>query len=246
MISPFDAGLPPGPDDGYVAPALSAGPTVGEEAVASSDDGMPYTFSMYNSQTGLFTGMTCSGSINLVTDMDKLDPVNSMILGEYDYLSQRVDLETGLVVDYVPPKPGNGYQWFADVKRWRYVANAAESLWDAQTALKQAVNDRCSALLLSIRSTYPVDEVTSWAKQEGEARAYVADPSASTPLLAAIAAARGVPLPLLAARVIEKADLFAIYSGQFIGQRQNAEDRIDACRTTDEVDALRSELFPLA
>src|SRR5205085_2193101 len=112
---------------------------------------------------------------------------------------------TGAVVDYVPPSPGTGFVWFADAKRWRYVPNAAESLWDAQTALKQAVNGRCAGRLMEMRSSYPADEVTSWSKQEGEARAYVADSDAATPLLSAIAAERGITVALLAAKVIEKA-----------------------------------------
>lgn len=49
--------------------------------------------------------------------------------GAYDHLSQRVDLETGEVVDWQPDKPaGDEYtdhEWDANTKRWRSVLTLA-------------------------------------------------------------------------------------------------------------------------
>lgn len=105
------------------------------------------------------------------------------------------------------------------------------------TALK-AVNDRCALELEAVRAGYPDDEVQSWAKQESEARAYVADETATTPLLSAMSEARGVELAVLAAKVIEKADFFAVASGRAIGTRQACEDAIDAAQTVEEALAV--------
>ncbi|MFQ9868622.1 MAG: hypothetical protein ACLRWP_17950 [Bilophila wadsworthia] len=46
---------------------------------------------------------------------------------------------------------------------------------------------------------------------------YAADPTASTPLLSALAEARGISLPDLVERVLAKADAFAVASGSIIG-----------------------------
>ncbi len=45
-------------------------------------------------------------------------------------------------------------------------------------------------------------------------------------------------LPELVRRVIAKADAFAVASGSIIGQRQALEDRLNACATLEEVEAL--------
>ena len=98
-------------------------------------------------------------------------------------------------------------------------------------------------MLESLTPTYPERELTTFDKQESEARAYTADSTASTPLLSALAQARGVPLDELARRVLVKADAFAVASGSIIGQRQALEDRLDACTTLEEVQGITVNIF---
>ena len=106
---------------------------------------------------------------------------------------------------------------------------------DAKLAEINAAADRAMTILTA---TYPDREIATFDKQEAEARAYAVDPTASTPLLLALSQARGVELPELVRRVIAKADAFAVASGSIIGQRQALEDRLDACTTVEEVEAL--------
>ena len=87
-------------------------------------------------------------------------------------------------------------------------------------------------------ATYPDREISTFDKQESEARAYAADATASTPLLSALAEARGISLPDLVERVLAKADAFAVASGSIIGQRQALEDRLDVCTTVEEVQSI--------
>ena len=89
-----------------------------------------------------------------------------------------------------------------------------------------------------LTGTYPDREIRTFDKQESEARAYAADATASTPLLSALAQARGIPLSELVERVLAKADAFAVASGSIIGQRQKLEDRLDACTTLEEVQGI--------
>ena len=61
MTSPFDADLTPDPAAGYVAPAQPTGPFDVVFSDVAPSNGLPYTFSVYDSLTGLFTGMTNDG-----------------------------------------------------------------------------------------------------------------------------------------------------------------------------------------
>lgn len=112
------------------------------------------------------------------------------------------------------------------------------TLEEAKADKLAEINAECQRMLESLTPTYPERELTTFDKQEAEARAYAADPTASTPLLSALAQARGVPLDELARRVLVKADAFAVASGSIIGQRQALEDRLDACTTVEDVQGI--------
>lgn len=117
------------------------------------------------------------------------------------------------------------------------------TLDEAKAAKLSEINAECQHMLESLTPTYPERELTTFDKQESEARAYTADSTASTPLLSALAQARGVPLDELARRVLVKADAFAVASGSIIGQRQALEDRLDACTTLEEVQGITVNIF---
>ena len=112
------------------------------------------------------------------------------------------------------------------------------TLEEAKAAKLAEINAAADRALSKLTATYPDREIATFDKQEAEARAYAADPTAATPLLSALSQARGMELPELVRRVIAKADAFAVASGSIIGQRQALEDRLNACATLEEVEAL--------
>ncbi len=78
------------------------------------------TWTFFDNSTGIFTGRTFSGD-------DRDLPANKpegqgAVAGAYDHLSQRVDLETGEVVDYQPPAPPDTallrHEWEPTIRRW--------------------------------------------------------------------------------------------------------------------------------
>lgn len=103
------------------------------------------------------------------------------------------------------------------------------------------INAICTSILEQIKSSYPDDEIQSWAKQETEARSYVSNNANATPLLSAMASARGISVADLASRVIIKADLFAAVSGACIGKRQKYQLQIEAATTIADVEAITWE-----
>lgn len=112
------------------------------------------------------------------------------------------------------------------------------TLEQTKAAKLSEINKAADAAIATLTATYPDREISTFDKQESEARAYAADPTASTPLLSALAEARGISLPDLVERVLAKADAFAVASGSIIGQRQALEDRLDACTTLEEVQGI--------
>ena len=112
------------------------------------------------------------------------------------------------------------------------------TLDEAKAAKLSEINAAADRAIATLTTTYPDREISTFDKQEREARDWTADNTASTPLLSALAQARGIPLDELVRRVLAKADAFAVASGSIIGQRQALEDRLDACTTLKEVQAL--------
>jgi hypothetical protein len=100
------------------------------------------------------------------------------------------------------------------------------------------INLRCTVLLDAVKAGYPNNEVLSWDKQESEARAYVVNNAVACPMLSALATGRGVPLADVVANVIQKADQFAVVSGQIIGTRQKYKDQINAAADIATVNAI--------
>ena len=77
-----------------------------------------------------------------------------------------------------------------------------------------------------ITSGIPTSEISTWTKQESEARAYILDATASTPLIDAICLAREVDKSYLVSKIIEKADAYAVAIGTLTGIRQAKEKQI--------------------
>lgn len=91
--------------------------------------------SMYDPESGLFTGAKVTGPPEWVHD--QVPTGLAALEGDFDHLSQRVDLDTGAVVDYVPPKPADDelvtYAWDTDSRRWVGTRTTA-AYWQATRA----------------------------------------------------------------------------------------------------------------
>ena len=105
------------------------------------------------------------------------------------------------------------------------------------------VNDECNRYLEEAISSYPSTEVASFDKQEAEARAYLADPTAELVLLPVLAVARGISLDELVKKVLIKATMFAKYTGFMIGQRQKFEDQLDVLLKEGDTNDLKNFTF---
>lgn len=76
-------------------------------------------FYYYDLATGVFTGQCVSSSRadQAFLDANAREGLG-LIDGVADHLSQRVDVGTGKLLDYIPSSPGEDYQWSNVSRRW--------------------------------------------------------------------------------------------------------------------------------
>ena len=124
---------------------------------------------------------------------------------------------------------------------WYLAGHAPEKpLEEAKAAKLAEINAACDAILNAAVQTYPNSEVLTFDQQTAEAKAYLASGNAAdAPLLSALATGRGIEFGDLVNRVMAKHNAFSVLSGAVIGQRQALEYRLNACGTTEEVNALQ-------
>jgi hypothetical protein len=80
---------------------------------------------IYELTTGLFTGQAHHTNVKDAAAIanfidESTPPGHGAYIGKYvDYLSKRVDVSTGLLVEYQPPQPSRRHVWNAEAKRWQ-------------------------------------------------------------------------------------------------------------------------------
>lgn len=117
--------------------------------------------------------------------------------------------------------------------------------WPVMKAKQMAIiNAEFSAAVDQLVAGTTPDERNSWAVQESEATAYMADNNKPCPALSVLASVRGVPLDVLVQKVLEKSALFKQYYFTFQGMRDKAEDMVKALPNEGEYDRL-GELEPI-
>lgn len=92
--------------------------------------------------------------------------------------------------------------------------------------------------MAAVKAGYPADEILSWDKQEQEARAWLSDNAAATPMIDAMLLQRiTLTKTELVGRIVTKADYAAGIVGTLVGKRQALEDRI-AAATVDTIGSI--------
>lgn len=140
--------------------------------------------------------------------------------GAYHELPEGADLPDGAVEVPRWPEPGETWGGSAFVFDGAALVAAAHSAIDAQAE--------------AVRSWFITAEpgqAMTYLQKEAEARAFVANASAPTPILSGEAAALGITVAALAAEVIASADAWGVIGGKIEGARRAA--KIAASQATD-------------
>lgn len=112
------------------------------------------------------------------------------------------------------------------------------SIDDLRAARRREIETAYQQAVATVTAGYTQDERDSWAMQMSEARSVLADSVSPSPLLAAISAARGIPLADLARLVATKADQYAAIAGAAFGRRRVRLAAVDAAETADAIAAI--------
>lgn len=172
-------------------------------------------------------------------------PLTDEILAPFGYANLNTttppeyDSWTHRLIESTPEqRDGKWYQTWVLEPVTHTPEEEAQRLAGVKFAKLSEINAVADMAIATLTATYPDREISTFDKQEDEARAYASDAMSSTPFLSALAQARGISLADLVKRVLAKADAFAVASGSIIGQRQALEDRLDACMTLEEVQGI--------
>lgn len=132
--------------------------------------------------------------------------------GAYHELPEGADLPDGAVEVPRWPEPGETWDGSAFVFDGTALVAAAHAAIDAQA---EAVRARFI--------TNEPGQVGTYLQKEAEARAWLADNSATVPVLAGEAAALDMPLADLVAQVLAAATAWAVINGKIEGARRAAK-----------------------
>lgn len=108
---------------------------------------------------------------------------------------------------------------------------------------KQAeIRDGSDAALAALAVEYGAMERQTWDQQYAEAEEMRTTPDALAPLVRAIAAARGMDVVVLAARIRANRDAWVAISGHVVGQRLAYQDALDAAAALTDEAAARAAI----
>lgn len=109
-------------------------------------------------------------------------------------------------------------------------------------ALILALNKKLDKKLGSFFNQFSAVEKSTWDAQLAEAKAFQADATSSTPLLSAIATARGITVADLVQKVLGKAVAYQTMVAALIGDKQALESQLQAADTDAALNTLRASV----
>ena len=117
-------------------------------------------------------------------------------------------------------------------------------LTEAKTNKLEALNASYESFVSQLTNS-PQTEILTWSEQEAEARAYTASKQESdAPMLSSLSKARNIPLSMLCAKVIEKAEGYRSFIAYAIGKRQAYEDAIESAQTLGGLESIHIDFTP--
>ena len=153
--------------------------------------------------------------------------------------------EIGELPEYLTllPRPDDCHDWVDG--KWKLnkdkaAEQAAQQLQTAKDAKLAEINATAQAFVEQTArlAEYPQFEQSTWLEQQRESFAWEQNPEAETPMLAIIAAKRGIDLDKLRTAALRKAKEFSALSAAVAGQRQHYADLLAKAKDVAAVDAI--------
>ena len=120
--------------------------------------------------------------------------------------------------------------------------NTVKSLFENPTKeyIEKSIRVKGELKLAAVQHPYSDNEVKTWSIQVEEAKAYLANNAASTPLITALAENRNITVAELVAKIMENATAFSTASGNILGQQQKY---LDSVQTATDLKGLYTEVL---
>jgi hypothetical protein len=118
--------------------------------------------------------------------------------------------------------------------------NTDKALAQAKNTKLAEATSAYNTAISSLVGTTDQYELASWAKQEEEARAYIASNTALTPLLSGMVVSRGIGETVLdlAHKIIAKADSYQAAYASILGTYQSKQKAINSATTVAEAQSI--------
>lgn len=176
--------------------------------------------------------MTEDGPIHHSKEILRLWKVEELAaIGVYPYILEDVPLKQH---QFPVEKPAT--EWVLDGDIFTVTQSVMEiDLESAKTEHIRVVNEMYQYVIQRGFGEYPDAETRTWDRQEAEARAWLLDNTATTPLIDGMSAARGMDKAELVQRIIANADDWVAFMAFNTGKRQKLLDQIKNAQTLDEL-----------
>ena len=160
--------------------------------------------------------------------------------GEAITIEEIGELPAGLTL---LPRPDELHDWTNgawQLNKDKAAEQAAQQLQTAKDEKLSEINATAQAFVEQNArlAEYPQFEQSTWPEQQRESFAWEQNPETETPMLAIIAAKRGIDLDKLRAAALRKAKEFSILSATVAGQRQHYADLLAKAKNVAAVDAI--------
>lgn len=103
------------------------------------------------------------------------------------------------------------------------------------------INSKASECAAQLTAGYPDFETKTWPDQQSEALAWNADKAAPTPRIDAMANYRGIDRDVYLQKTLAKVLYFQKASDYLVGTRQGYIDKVNAAKSTDDLDKIVPE-----
>lgn len=132
-----------------------------------------------------------------------------------------------------------GYEIYVVDGRLEWRSIFVNDFATAKKSKLQEINLKADYVLYYIIQDYPASEMSSWYKQELEAKLFKLDPvNHPSVLIENIASARGMDVNDLVDKILLKANLFSKLSGMVFGRRQKYEDDLGKATEMTDIDKI--------
>lgn len=121
----------------------------------------------------------------------------------------------------------------------KLVVDTADELLSAKQRKTLEIDKQAETYLYSLTKSSPAFEKQTWAAQLAEAKAFVLDSSAMTPILSVIAEKRSITVLELANKVISKDATYSAVVSSVIGQRKKMLEEVELVTNLNKLNKLK-------